>query len=109
MIFRFVCFFLIAGANHFAVAQSAADEMEIRSILKQQTIDWNRGDIDRFMSGYWENDSLVFVGQSGVTFGYERTKANYKKNYSDTAKMGKLAFDILEVKPLSTTNFFVLG
>ena len=34
---------------------------------------------------------------------------NYKKGYPDTAAMGKLNFDILEVKRLSVMYFFVVG
>jgi ketosteroid isomerase-like protein len=95
-------------SSYVAMAQSA-DEKEVRSILERQTKEWNRGNIDAFMVGYWNNDSLMFVGQSGVTYGYEQTKNNYKKNYSDTAKMGKLTFNILQVKPLSADYYFVLG
>jgi ketosteroid isomerase-like protein len=91
-----------------AMAQST-DEKEVRAVLERQTQEWNRGNIDAFMVGYWNNDSLMFVGKSGVTYGYEQTKNNYKKNYSDTAKMGKLTFNILQVKPLSTDYYFVLG
>ncbi|HYF32053.1 MAG TPA: nuclear transport factor 2 family protein [Chitinophagaceae bacterium] len=85
------------------------DKQQILSILQRQTQDWNRGSIDRFMVGYWNNDSLMFIGQSGVTYGYDKTLANYKKNYSDTAQMGKLSFEILHVKRLSPEYYFVVG
>jgi ketosteroid isomerase-like protein len=92
-----------------ASAQSNKDEKSILGILKNQTESWNRGDIDQFMVGYWQNDSLLFIGQSGVTKGYANTLNNYKKNYSDTAKMGKLSFDILQVKKISPDHYWVLG
>jgi ketosteroid isomerase-like protein len=92
-----------------ASAQTNKDEKNILDILKNQTESWNRGDIDQFMVGYWQNDSLLFIGQSGVTRGYTNTLNNYKKNYSDTAKMGKLFFDILQVKKLSPDYYWVLG
>lgn len=85
------------------------DKKEILSILARQTRDWNRGDIDAFMVGYWNSDSLKFIGKSGITYGYKQTLANYKKNYSDTAQMGKLSFQILDVKRLSNKNYFVIG
>ena len=91
-----------------AIAQSA-DKKEILSLLEKQTTAWNQGNIERFMEGYWKNDSLMFVGQSGVTYGYLNTLNNYKKNYGDTAKMGKLFFTILETKQLSPEYYFVLG
>jgi ketosteroid isomerase-like protein len=105
---KIIVVLMLISSGYVAMAQSA-DEKEIRSVLDKQTQEWNRGNIDAFMVGYWNNDSLMFVGQSGVTYGYEQTKNNYKKNYSDTAKMGKLTFNILQVKPLSADYYFVLG
>lgn len=85
------------------------DKQQILSILQRQTEDWNRGNIDAFMVGYWNNDSLLFIGKSGVTYGYRATLENYKKGYSDTAQMGKLSFNILEVRRLSAEYYFVVG
>ena len=87
----------------------AKDETEVRNILAQQSQAWNRGDIDAFMVGYWENDSLMFIGKSGVTYGYKNTLTNYKKNYPDTASMGKLTFTIIQVKQFSPEFFHVTG
>ena len=69
------------------------DEIAIRKILNDQTKYWNQGNIDKFIVGYWKNDSLMFIGKSGITYGYTNTLNNYKKNYSDTTQMGKLAFE----------------
>src|ERR1700754_4812811 len=91
---------LLAGMPALLSAQDK-DAQQILSVLHKQTEAWNRGNIDEFMVGYWNNDSLMFIGQSGVTYGYKQTLANYKKNYKDTAHIGKLSFQILKVKRLS--------
>jgi uncharacterized protein (TIGR02246 family) len=85
------------------------DEAEVRKVLSTQNAAWNRGDVDAFMVGYWENDSLMFVGSSGITYGYKNTLANYKKRYPDTAAMGKLTFDLIQVKRLSPEYYHVTG
>jgi uncharacterized protein (TIGR02246 family) len=85
------------------------DETEVRNVLAKQNAAWNRGDVDAFMVGYWEDDSLMFIGKSGVTYGYKNTLANYKKNYPDTTVMGKLTFTLIQVKQLSTEYFHVTG
>jgi len=85
------------------------DELAIRKLLASQTIAWNNGDIEAFMKGYWENDSLMFIGKSGITYGWNNTLSNYKKNYPDTASMGKLAFTLLSVKKLSLEYYQVIG
>ncbi len=90
-------------------AQANKDQKEIIDLLNRQTQSWNSGNLDNFMNGYWHSDSLMFVGKSGVTYGYTNTLNNYKKNYSDSAKMGKLFFEILQVKKLSAEYYWVLG
>lgn len=85
------------------------DETAIRQLLKTQTESWNHGDIEGFMQTYWKSDSLMFIGKTGVHFGWQETMNNYKKGYPDTTAMGKLSFDILIVKKLSSEYFYVVG
>lgn len=92
----------------FASAQQTEDA-RIRRLLTAQTEAWNRGDIEGFMQTYWKSDSLMFIGKSGVTKGWQPTLENYKKGYPDTAAMGKLSFDIITVKNLSPDYFYVVG
>jgi hypothetical protein len=62
-----------------------------------------------FHGPYWHSDSLMFIGKSGVTYGWENTLKNYQKGYPDTAAMGKLRFDIIQVKRLSAIYYHVVG
>ena len=106
---KFFTIVLLTCIAPFLSAAQSKDEQAVRKVLQTQTEAWNKGNIDEFMHGYWENDSLKFIGKSGVTYGYKATLERYKKNYFDTAQMGKLSFDILEVKRLSPEYYFVLG
>ena len=100
---------VIAIALSISCLSQSQDEIAVRNVLSTQNAAWNRGDIDAFMIGYWENDSLMFIGKSGVTYGYKNTLANYKKNYPDTTVMGKLTFTLINVKQLSPEYFHVTG
>jgi hypothetical protein len=102
-----LCFYSLIIA--FSCAAQSPDEQSIRLVLSNQSVAWNRGDRESFMMGYWKNDSLMFIGKSGVTYGWNNTLANYKKGYPDTAAMGKLSFSILFVKRLSSEYFHVTG
>jgi ketosteroid isomerase-like protein len=99
---------LVLSAHTFLQAQNA-DVKTILSILDKQNAAWNRGDLKAFMDGYWESDSLMFIGKSGITYGWRPTLENYKRGYPDTASMGKLAFKILQVKNLTKDCYFVVG
>ena len=103
-----VLLFFLCSYWESSYAQSA-DEKSILKILDDQTKFWNQGNLDQFVKGYWHHDSLMFIGQSGITYGYQNTLNNYKKNYSDTAKMGKLEFEIIKVQKLSDEYYFVVG
>jgi ketosteroid isomerase-like protein len=94
--------------SFFAFAQSA-DELAIQKLMADQATAWNRGSIDDFMKGYWNNDSLTFIGHGGITYGYGNTLNNYKKNYNDASKMGKLFFKLIKLKKLSPEYYFVTG
>lgn len=100
--------FLLLIVSVFSSAQSG-DEKAIRQLLADQTMAWNRGDIEGFMQGYWKSDSMMFIGKSGVNWGWQKTLENYKKGYPDTIAMGKLFFDIIQVKKLSHEYYYVVG
>jgi ketosteroid isomerase-like protein len=88
---------------------AAGQESAIRSLLDKQTAAWNRGDLEGFMEGYWKNDSLMFIGKSGITYGWQKTLDNYRKGYPDRTAMGTLTFTLIELKPLSKKYFSVVG
>jgi ketosteroid isomerase-like protein len=92
-----------------ASAQGAPDEAAICSLLSRQVTEWNRGNIAGYLVGYWENDSLVFIGKNGPTYGYSATLERYKKAYPDAARMGQLTSAVLRVRLLSPEWAYVTG
>ena len=102
----FLACFLLTG---ICCNAQSKDEQAIRDAMTEQLAAWNAGDIPRFMTTYLQDDSLMFIGKSGVTYGWQNTLDNYKKGYPDTASMGKLDFNIIKIKRLSVMYFFVVG
>lgn len=85
------------------------DKQEILSLLDRQALDWSNGNLEKFMDGYWQSDSLQFIGKSGIKYGWQSTMENYKKNFPDTVAMGKLRFEILKINPVSGDAAFLTG
>jgi Domain of unknown function (DUF4440) len=85
------------------------DQTAIMQILNNQVAAWNKGDTKTFMIGYWESDSLMYIGKGGIKYGYKGTLESYYKNYPDKAAMGTLKFDILEMKPMGRKHYLVVG
>lgn len=81
----------------------------IEKIMHDQQLAWNKGDLDGFMSSYWNDDSLKFIGKNGITYGWKSTLEHYKKSYPDKATMGELTFMIISVEELSKTSCYVIG
>lgn len=100
--------FLTVQAVAQTEKQKAKIRAEITKVMTDQAADWNKGDIDGFMSGYWKSPDLVFVS-SDVTRGWQPTLDRYKKNYDSRAKMGTLTFSDLEIQVFSKDSAAVLG
>ena len=100
---------LLSFFTCFLAQAQNSGEQPIRQLLAEQTKAWNRGDLEAFMQPYWKNDSLMFVGKSGVVWGWQQTLDNYKRGYPSREAMGQLSFDIIAVKKLSADYYHVAG
>jgi len=103
---KFLLIFMLLPAFVFSQTK---DEKAILDILDAQTKAWNEGNLEKFMIGYWENDSLMYIGKKGVTYGYQSTLNSYKTNYAGRDNMGTLTFHILHMKPLGKKHYLVVG
>lgn len=93
----------------FSAGAQSSDEQAIREVLSDQQKCWNAGDLDCFMQGYWKSDQLVFIGASGIKYGWETTLENYKNGYPDSEKMGHLQFELISVSRISNDFWSVIG
>lgn len=85
------------------------DRQEIARMLAAQVTEWNKGNIAGYMKGYWEHDSLVFIGKNGPTYGYQQTLDRYKKSYPGREAMGFLTSTVLSMQPLGDKHYFIIG
>lgn len=102
-------FVLLSFALFVVSAVKAQEKQKVLKVLDAQRLAWNNGDLESYMQTYWKNDSLLFVGKSGATYGWQKTLENYKKGYPDKKAMGFLTFDIKKVNFLNKEMAFVLG
>jgi len=105
---------LVSGALRIPNLSAASDEREgdraaITKILATQQSNWNQGNVDAFLEGYWHSPDLTFSGSGGIARGWDGVLARYKKNYPDRAAMGQLDFSGLEFHFLGNDAALVLG
>ena len=99
-----LCLFAQSVAANDSDATSAA-----RHVLTVQRDAWNRADIDAFMQGYWQSDDIRFASADAFKYGWQATLGGYRKAYPGAAAMGKLDFDLVEVRELSPDAVYVFG
>jgi uncharacterized protein (TIGR02246 family) len=87
----------------------AKDRAAIMQLLMNQQDEWNKGNVDAFMTAYWNSPELTFSGASGVQRGFDAVRARYKKAYPDRAAMGHLDFSQLEFHFTGNDSALVLG
>jgi ketosteroid isomerase-like protein len=97
---------LMASAT-FVQAQNK-EAQAIRSVMDKQVVDWNRGDLQSFATGYKNSPDILFMG-SKISRGYAQMLETYRKGYSTKEKMGTLNFANLEVQPLDERFATVTG
>ncbi|NDC43132.1 MAG: DUF4440 domain-containing protein [Chitinophagia bacterium] len=90
-------------------ARKSSDIAAIQQLLQAQVAAWNAGSIEGYMHGYWENDSLQFIGSKGPRYGYNVTLQRYKEAYPDSAHMGKLTSVVTRMQRLARNYYFITG
>jgi hypothetical protein len=89
---------------------SAQDTKQvIMEIMQRQESCWSQGNLECFMEGYWESDSLMFISKDKVHYGYQNTVKRYQMAYPDKEAMGQLSFEFISMQPLSDNSFYVIG
>ena len=92
---------------------SSFNESDVFKIIDNkmaaQESSWNNGNLDGFMLPYWKSDSLMFVGKSGITKGWNKTLLNYKKSYPSKEEMGNLNFKNIDYKIIDNKSVLITG
>ncbi len=105
-------FVLVAGLSALAACHrqnDAADALAVKSVLLTQQSEWNAGDIDKFMTGYWRSPRVRFVSGDKITTGWVETLARYHARYPTRDTMGKLEFSDLDIDMLGPDSALVVG
>jgi ketosteroid isomerase-like protein len=92
-------------------AQTAAPTNPAEAIfamMNHSAADWNRGDIDTFVTCYKNSPDILFIGRK-VVHGYDQMLTTYKTYYGTPEQRGVLTYTQLEVQPLDRHFATVTG
>jgi len=80
---------------------------EITAALTRSAGDWNRGDLDGFMSDYAKDSLTSYVSGGHVQYGWQPLYDRYQAAYFAPGKSrDSLSFDEVRVRPLTTDLAF---
>lgn len=106
---KYLIIFTFIASSIFAQTISESERTKIFEALENQRIAWNNGDLEGYMNGYWNSDSLKFIGKRGVQYGWNATLENYRKGYPTKEAMGKLSFEVISLEGVGNDSAFMIG
>lgn len=81
--------------------QDTGLEPAVQAMLERSAGDWNRGDLEAFLSDYQDVGSTTFVGSDGLLTGVDAIRRHYAPRFGPGARRDSLRFDSVHVRSLS--------
>ena len=100
---------LLLAACASAAPDLQAERSAVLSVLDAQAAAWNRGDLERFLEGYWRSERTIFAGGGQVHRGFEAMAERYRKTYGSREKMGTLSFGSLVFESMEADRAVLTG
>ena len=104
---------LLAGLNWAAKRwklQQADQRAAIQAVLDAQVQAWNAGDLEGFMTGYWQSPDMTFFSGKNKEAGWQQTLERYRNKYQGKGQeMGQLTFSEIQIEQIDATHAWVRG
>lgn len=98
------------GWHTWAAAEPEDAIAAVRAVLDRQVADWNNGNLNGFLDGYWNSPKVVFQSGGQRFDGWEAMRDRYRRRYQAEGRaMGRLAFSGLEIQSLGPTALLARG
>jgi beta-aspartyl-peptidase (threonine type) len=82
----------------------------VRAVLDGQVADWNTGNLEAFLAGYWHSPKVVFQSGGQRYDGWNAMRERYRRRYQAEGRaMGRLEFSALEIELLASEAALARG
>jgi beta-aspartyl-peptidase (threonine type) len=100
----------LASVPARGAVDSKQDVADARAVLDRQVAAWNKGDLDSFLTGYWNSPKVVFQSGGRRLIGFEAMRERYRQRYKAEGRaMGRLEFSELELEALGPEAVLARG
>ena len=87
------------NASESALRETAPDRVPVEAVVRDRAACWNEGNLDGFLSYYWNDDELTVYAGGTATTGWQAVSDRYRRTYKDGhAEMGRQALTDLVVR-----------
>jgi len=111
--FTSLFFILLVGLLSKCLQKNEVDKQAIKKeiflTLDKQVKSWNQCDMEGYMAGYWQSDSLRFASGNAVTYGWQKTLDGYKRRYNTPEAIGHLDFSYVKITVFSEDAALAFG
>jgi uncharacterized protein (TIGR02246 family) len=90
-----------SGGRLGQAPNSATAAAQITNQLDRAAADWNRGDLDSFVSDYAPESTTTFVDGRRARHGFDFIRQNYAPRFAPGARRDSLHFEEVEVRALA--------
>jgi ketosteroid isomerase-like protein len=87
--------------------EQAALRQQIVTQLERAASDWNRGDLQGFLSDYAPDSATTFMDGRRARHGFDFIRENYARWFAPGARRDSLRFEEIEVRPLGASHALV--
>lgn len=94
-----------AGRSAAPPSESGGGELTRQFVaqLDRAAVDWNRGDLEGFLSDYAPESTTTFVDGRRARHGFDFIRDNYARRFRPGVRRDSLHFEEVEVRRLSPT------
>ncbi len=78
----------------------AALTARLEAQFARSAADWNRGDLDAFMSDYVHDSTTTFMSRGHLTHGWDTIRRGYAPRFAPGAQRDSLRFEEFAVRPV---------
>ena len=81
----------------------------IRARFEEATTAWNRGDLEAYLTSYWDSEETLWISRGSIIRGITAIRSTCKSLYDSPEKMGKFEIEHLEINVLTENDALVIG
>ena len=74
---------------------------EAKKALEGQIEAWNKGDLEKAMTYYWNSPEMLWISKNGTEKGYQQVYDMFLEDFADRSKMGLYTYEPLHIEQVS--------